>query len=149
MTTSPRARPSRRYPAALTRHPWATPLMQSRSTPGPATLRHHDAVIGALRTAGFPIALVAHGFSALDSYIYGFALQRRSLPFDTGEQTAELAESIMASLPAGRYPHLVELTVQHVLRHDYGDEFECGLDLLLDGLDRALADTSVDGAAGH
>ena len=63
--------------AALTRHPWATPLMQSRSTPGPATLRHHDAVIGSLRAAGFPIALVAHAFSALDSYVYGFALQQR------------------------------------------------------------------------
>jgi AcrR family transcriptional regulator len=125
--------------AALTRHPWATPLMQSRSTPGPATLRHHDAVIGTLRTAGFPIALVAHAFSALDSYIYGFALQQRSLPFETGEQTAELAESIMASFPADQYPHLVELTVQHVLRpgYDYGDEFEFGLDLLLDGLERA------------
>jgi AcrR family transcriptional regulator len=126
--------------AALTRHPWATPLMQSRSRPGPATLRHHDAVIGILRSAGFPIALVAHAFSALDSYIYGFALQQRALPFETGEQTAELAQSIMASFPAGDYPHLVELTVEHVLQpgYDYGEEFEFGLDLILDGLERAL-----------
>ena len=126
---------------ALTRHPWATPLMQSRSRPGPATLRHHDAVIGTLRAAGFPIALVAHAFSALDSYIYGFALQQRALPFETGKQTAELAQSIMASFPADDYPHLVELTVEHVLQpgYDYGDEFEFGLDLLLDGLERALA----------
>ncbi len=124
---------------ALTRHPWATPLMQSRSRPGPATLRHHDAVIGTLRAAGFPIALVAHAFSALDSYIYGFALQQRALPFETGEQTAELAQSIMASFPADEYPHLVELTLEHVLQpgYDYGDEFEFGLDLLLDGLERA------------
>jgi AcrR family transcriptional regulator len=124
---------------ALTRHPWATPLMQSRSRPGPATLRHHDAVIGTLRAAGFPIALVAHAFSALDSYIYGFALQQRSLPFETEEETAELAQSIMASFPADEYPHLVELTVEHVLKpgYDYGDEFEFGLDLLLDGLERA------------
>ena len=124
---------------ALTRHPWATPLMQSRSRPGSATLRHHDAVIGTLRAAGFPIALVAHAFSALDSYIHGFALQQRALPFETGEQTAELAQSIMASFPADEYPHLVELTVQHVLQpgYDYGDEFEFGLDLLLDGLKRA------------
>src|SRR5215218_6426267 len=85
---------------ALTRHPWATPLMQSRSRPGHATLRHHDAVIGTLRAAGFPIPLVAHAMSALDSYIYGFALQQRALPFETGEQTAELAQSIMASFPA-------------------------------------------------
>jgi AcrR family transcriptional regulator len=125
----------------LGRHPWATPLMQSRSRPGPATLRHHDAVIGTLRAAGFPIALVAHAFSALDSYIYGFALQQRALPFETGEETAELAQSIMASFPADEYPHLVELTVEHVLQpgYDYGDEFEFGLDLLLDGLERALS----------
>jgi AcrR family transcriptional regulator len=137
--------------AALTRHPWATPLMQSRSSPGPATLRHHDAVIGTLRAAGFPIPLVAHAFSALDSYIYGFALQQRALPFETGEQTAELAESIMASFPAGDYPHLVELTVEHVLRpgYDYGDEFEFGLDLILDGLERALLVRPEGGATGH
>jgi AcrR family transcriptional regulator len=130
--------------SALMRHPWATPLMQSRSRPGPATLRHHDAVIGSLRTAGFPIALVAHAFSALDSYIYGFALQQRSLPFETAEETADLAQSIMASFPADEYPHLVELTVQHVLQpgYDYGDEFEFGLDLLLDGLERALPGTA-------
>jgi AcrR family transcriptional regulator len=126
--------------AALMRHPWATPLMQSRSRPGPATLRHHDAVIGTLRAECFPIALVAHALSALDSYIYGFAMQQRSLPFETGEQTAELATSIMAQFPAGQYPHLAELTVEHVLQpgYDYGEEFEFGLDLVLDGLDRAL-----------
>ena len=127
--------------AALTRHPWATPLMQSRSRPGAATLRHHDAVIGTLRAAGFPIALVAHAFSALDSYIYGFAMQQRSLPFETGEETAELATAIMAQFPAGLYPHFVELTVEHVLQpgYDYGEEFAYGLDLILDGLERALA----------
>jgi AcrR family transcriptional regulator len=125
--------------AALSRHPWATPLMQSRTSPGPATMRHHDTVIGTLRTAGFSVALTAHAFSALDSYIYGFALQQRSLPFETGEQMAELAEAILAQFPAEAYPHLAELTVQHVLQpgYDYGDEFEFGLDLVLDGLERA------------
>ena len=125
--------------AALSRHPWATPLMQSRTSPGPATMRHHDTVIGTLRTAGFSVALTAHAFSALDSYIYGFAQQQRSLPFETGEQTAELAEAILGQFPAEAYPHLAELTVQHVLQpgYDYGDEFEFGLDLVLDGLERA------------
>ena len=56
--------------------------MESRTTPGPATLRHHDAVIGSLRGAGFSIVLTAHAFSVLDSYIYGFALQEATLPFD-------------------------------------------------------------------
>jgi AcrR family transcriptional regulator len=123
----------------LSRHPWAIGLMDSRRAPGPATLRHHDAVIGCLREAGFPVALAAHAFSILDSYIYGFALQEASLPFDTGQETAELAEMIMARFPPGAYPHLTELTVEHVLQpgYDYGDEYEFGLSLILDGLDRA------------
>ncbi len=123
----------------LIRHRWAIGLMESRSSPGPATLRHHDAVIGSLRQAGFPVALAAHAFSVLDSYIYGFALQEASLPFDTGQETADLAQVIMARFTPDEYPHLAELTLEHVLQPDYdhGDEFEFGLDLILDGLERA------------
>ena len=125
--------------AALSRHPWATGLMESRSAPGPATLRHHDTVIGTLRQAGFSIELAAHALSAIDSYTYGFAMQELSLPFDTAEESAEVAQTIMAQFSAGEYPHLTELTVEHVLQpgYDYGDEYEFGLDLILDGLERA------------
>jgi hypothetical protein len=124
---------------ALARHPWGIGLMESRTSPGPATLRHHDAVLGILRGAGFSIELAAHAFSALDSYIYGFAVQEASLPFDTAEETAEVAQAILRQLPADQYPHLAELTVEHVLQpgYDYANEFEFGLDLLLDGLERA------------
>jgi AcrR family transcriptional regulator len=123
----------------LSRHPWGIGLMESRSTPGPATLRHHDAVLGSLRQGGFSIEGAAHAFSALDSYIYGFALQEASLPFDTAEETAEVAQMILKQLPADEYPYLAELTIEHVLQpgYDYGDEFEFGLDLILDGLERA------------
>jgi AcrR family transcriptional regulator len=123
----------------LSRHPWGIGLMESRSTPGPATLRHHDAVLGSLRQGGFSIEMAAHAFSALDSYIYGFALQEASLPFDTAEETAEVAQMILKQLPADEYPYLTELTIEHVLQpgYDYGDEFEFGLDLILDGLERA------------
>jgi len=126
--------------AALTRHRWAIGLMESRTTPGPATLRHHDTVIGALRAAGFSIALTAHAFSAMDSYIYGFALQEATLSFDDGPETAQLAQAIMARFASGQYPHLTELAVEHVMQpgYDYADEFEFGLDLVLDGLDRQL-----------
>jgi AcrR family transcriptional regulator len=125
----------------LSRHPWAIALMESRRTPGPANLRHHDAVLGCLRRAGFPVALAAHAYSLLDAYIYGFALQEASLPFTTPEETAEVARSIMAEVPAGAYPHLTELAVEHVLQpgYDYGDEYQFGLELLLDGLERAAA----------
>lgn len=124
---------------ALSRHRWAIGLMESRTSPGPATLRHHDAVIGTLRDAGFSIELAAHAYSALDSYIYGFALQEASLPFDTGAQTSDVAQVIMAQYSPGEYPYLTELATEYVLKpgYDYGNEFAYGLDLILNGLERA------------
>ena len=123
----------------LSRHRWAIGLMESRTSPGPATLRHHDSVIGCLRAAGFSVQMAAHAFSLLDGYIYGFALQEASLPFDTAQQTAEVAELILSRMQPDQYPHLTELAVEHVLQpgYDYGEEFEFGLDLILDGLERA------------
>jgi len=56
-------------------------------------------VLGCLRQAGFSVALTAHAYSLLDSYIYGFALQEASLPFDTPEQTAEGGASDHGGLP--------------------------------------------------
>jgi AcrR family transcriptional regulator len=122
----------------LARHPWAISLMESRRTPGPANLRHHDAVLGCLRRAGFPVALTAHAYSILDAYIYGFALQEASLPFETPEETAEVAGEIFDVFVAEAYPHLTELAVEHVLQpgYDYGDEYAFGLELILDGLER-------------
>jgi hypothetical protein len=115
--------------------------MESRTTPGPANLRHHDAVLGVLRNAGFSVELAAHAYSLLDAYLYGFALQESSLPFETPAETAEVAESIMAGYPADAFPHLTEIAVEHVLQpgYDYGNEYQFGLDLILDGLERALA----------
>lgn len=126
---------------ALQRHRWAIGLMESRTSPGPATLRHHDAVLGCLRRAGFSIELTAHAYSLLDSYIYGFALQEATLPFESGDETAAVANEIMGKMPPGAYPYLTELAVEHVLKpgYDYGDEFEIGLDYILDGLGRAAA----------
>lgn len=105
-------------------------LMESRRTPGPKTLRHHDAVIGCLLDARFPISLAAHAFAALDSYIYGFALQERSLAFGTPEETAALASAFLAQFPTKDYPHLARLTMDHVLQpgYDYADEYEFGND---------------------
>ncbi len=122
----------------LSGHPWAIGLMESRTNPGPATLRHHDAVIGSLRQAGFSIEMAAHAYSLLDSYIYGFALQQKTLPFDTSEELAEVAQNILQQFPADEYPYLAEIMFEHVMKpgYDYGDEFEFGLDLILDGLER-------------
>ena len=124
----------------LARHRWAVGLMESRTSPGPATLRHHDAVLGCLRNAGFSLEQAAHAYAALDSYIYGFALQDRGLPFDTPEEAAALAQVMLAQFPADTYPHLAEFTFGHVLQpgYDFGNEYEFGLALILDGLEKGL-----------
>jgi AcrR family transcriptional regulator len=126
----------------LRRHPWAIALLQSRTSPGPATLRHHDAFIGTLRGAGFPVAMTAHALPVIDSYVYGFALTESALPIHGPEPVAEIAGSMMRQYPADAYPHLAEFTTGHVIQpgYDFGDEFPFGLDLILDGLARSLPD---------
>jgi AcrR family transcriptional regulator len=124
---------------ALTRHRWAIGLMESRRHPGPANLQHHDAVIGCLLDAGFDMDMAAHAYSVLDAYIYGFALTKATLPFDSGEEVAEVAETMLQPFPANAYPNLAAFITEHAMQpgYDYGDEFEYGLDLVLDGLERA------------
>jgi AcrR family transcriptional regulator len=124
----------------LRRHPWAIALMQSRTRPGPATLQHHNAVIGALRGAGFSLPMTAHAYALLDSYIYGFALSEASLPINGPETVAEVAESMMLQYLARDYPYLSEFSTEHILKpgYDFGAEFGYGLELVLDGLNRSL-----------
>lgn len=135
--------------AALARHPWAAALLDSRAHPGPATLRHHDAVVGCLRRNGFGVALAAHAFSVLDSYIYGFALQEAALPFAGPDELQEVADGIFDADTAETYPHLAELATEHALQPGYhhGDEFVWGLELILAGLEQALA--AVVGSTGE
>ncbi len=122
----------------LSRHRWAIGLMESRTNPGPANLRHHDAVLGSFRAAGFSIEMAAHAYSLLDSYIYGFAMTQMNLPFDTSEEVAEVAQNMLRPFPRNKYPNLVEMMTEHAMKpgYDYGDEFEYGLDLILDGIER-------------
>ena len=122
----------------LSGHRWAIGLMESRRNPGPANLRHHDAVIGCLRAAGFDMAAAATAYSLLDAYIYGFALTKMNLPFDTTTDIAEMAESMLEPFPAGQYPNLAAFIMEHAMKpgYDFADEFEIGLDVILDGLER-------------
>ena len=133
---------------ALTRHPWAVGLMESRTTPGPANLRLHNAVLGSLREAGFSIEMAIHAYSVQDSYIYGFALQEKTLPFESVEESAavaeehvrqfgELAEERQFAALAEEFPYLAEVVAGHVAKvgYDFAAEFEYGLDLILDALE--------------
>jgi AcrR family transcriptional regulator len=134
---------------ALSSHPWAIGLMESRRRPGAATLRHHDAVIGCLRRAGFSLRMAAHAYSVLDSYIYGFTLNEQSLPFESSEDVAELGGSMLQDFPADAYPHLAEFMLEHAMKpgYSYADEFAFGLDLILDGLEAARGASAREGDA--
>jgi AcrR family transcriptional regulator len=122
---------------ALVRHPWALSLMESRSTPGPATLRHHDAVLGCLRENGFSVVAAVHAYSLFDAYIYGFALQETSLPFTNAQDAADIASSMLMQVPGDDYPYLKEIALEHVLKtgYTYADEYSVGLELILESLE--------------
>jgi AcrR family transcriptional regulator len=126
----------------LAAHPWGLGLVESRRTPGPATLRHHDAVLGCLRAAGFTVALAGHAFSVLDAYVYGFVLTEVNLPFQPGESAEDFVADL--GLVMAEHPHLAEMVAEQIVGRDYayGDEFDYGLALVLDGLERAFAATT-------
>ena len=122
---------------ALNRHPWAIPRMQGRKRPGPATMRHHNAMLGCLREAGLSFQMTVHAYSVQDAYIYGFALQEMTLPFETAEESGELVQQ-QADAVGGLddFPYLMELQVELPRAgYDYGAEFEWGLDRILNSLE--------------
>lgn len=122
----------------LLRHRWAIGLMESRSQPGRANLQHHDAVLGSLRKNGFSIEAAAHAYSVLDGYIYGFTLTELTLPFRNSKGAAKVKQTIVQTVGANDYPYLIEMAVERAMKpgYNYGDEFEFGLDLILDGIER-------------
>jgi AcrR family transcriptional regulator len=131
-----RTRSARRV---LRRHPWAIPLLESRSSPGPATLRHHDAVLGTLRTGGFSAAGTAHAYALLDAFLYGHVVQEAALPFEGPAGPADVSPQVAEAMAlGGAYPHLTEMIASYYLRPDYdfADEFDVGLEAVLDSLAR-------------
>lgn len=130
---------------ALARHPWAIGLMESRTSPGPANLRHHEAVIACLRKAGFSVAMATHANWLLDSYVYGFALQASSLPFDTADELADMAEDVyLPQLPPDEFPYLNESAAALAAAgFDPVEQFTFGLDLVLAALEPLRASTPI------
>jgi AcrR family transcriptional regulator len=122
---------------ALKRHTWAIGRMESRH-PGPANLRHHNATMGCLREAGFSFRMAIHAYSVQDAYIYGFALQEKDLGFETPASAGEAAQRRAETVDApDDYPYLLEIVTRlPETGYDPAIEFEWGLDLILDGLDR-------------
>ena len=123
------------------RHPWAIGLVESRPRQGPVTLRHHEWVLGVLLEAGFSVTMAGHAYSLLDSYIYGFALQEGSLTYDSPEEHAEVGQTTLRQLLPDEYPHLARVAREFTeAGTEYGAGFEFGLELILDGIERAHAE---------
>lgn len=124
--------------AVLMRHPWACAQLMSRVNVGPAMLRYVDATIGCLTRAGFSLPTADHAWNALDSYTYGFTLQKLNFPFKADEYS-KVAAGYLPSLSVERFPSMHALTTLVAGGgHDGLHELSFGLDLLLDGLERVL-----------
>ena len=121
----------------LARHPWAIGLMESRTSPGPANLRHREAVTACLRRAGFSVLTATHANWLLNSYVYGYALQAASLPFDTADELADMTEDVyLPQLPPDEFPYLNESAAALLAAgYDPAAEFTFGLDLVLAALE--------------
>src|SRR6056297_554744 len=126
----------------LLRHSGAVALMESRTNPGLANLQHREAVTACLRRAGFSIEMTVHANWLLDSYVYGFVLEESSLPFDTAEELADMADDVyMPLLPPEQYPYLNEVAGALLAGgYDHRAEFVFGLDVILDALERLRED---------
>jgi AcrR family transcriptional regulator len=126
----------------LLRHPWAGTLWM-RQMPGPARIRHFDAVLGSLRDAGFSKDLTYHAYHILQSYVLGYTLQVLAYRQLGMEEVADTAATFLEQLPADQYPHFAEHVMQHMEpRQDDVNAFELGLDLILDGLEGLRATRS-------
>ena len=122
----------------LVSHPWACSLQMETSTVSPARLRWVEAVLRTLREAGFSAEMTHHAYHALDSHITGFTLWETSFPFESHEELAGLAEAFLRELPVDEYPYFAEHAEWHIAHpaSEEPSEFEFGLDLILDGLER-------------
>ena len=135
---------------ALSRHPWANGLMESRLSPGPANLRYHNAFMGCLREAGFPFRKAVHAYNTVQSYTYGFALQEKYLSFETAEESAELARTTVGDHLA-EYPHLAEVVTEFATSggYQFTEEFQIALDLILDAIERLRDDRQFQEEGSH
>ena len=124
----------------LLRHPWAANLVLGSSGLSRARLRHMDAILGCLRSAGFSAEMTDHAYHALESHIMGFTLWVVAMDLGTDEDLRGLASAVLEQLPRAELPHLVEHIEVHLRPSDPADEgsFAFGLDLILDGLERLV-----------
>jgi AcrR family transcriptional regulator len=123
---------------AFIRHRWSCPLMMKTAAMIPSRMRWMEALLRTLREAGFSPNLTHHAYHALDSHITGFTLWQVSFPFQNREELIDLAAEFMKAIPVDEYPYVIEHAQEHLDEPDPNEpnEFDFGLDLILDGLER-------------
>ena len=121
----------------LGRHAWAIGLLEAGTSSGPSAMRYLNAIIGSLRAAGFSMEDAGRAFTVLDSYVYGHVIQESTFPFTTSEEIAQTAASALELEALSAFPHLAAM-YEHALtyEHSLDAQFEFGLELVLDGLER-------------
>jgi AcrR family transcriptional regulator len=131
--------------SVFARHPWASGLIDSRQSSGPARLRYFDWVLGTLRRAGFSLEMSVRAFSILDSYVYGFGRQQLNVSAGGDMSPEDMAEAFLQAVPADEYPYLRELVVDYAIPSGYDEaaDFDFGLTLIIDGLERLLPESST------
>jgi AcrR family transcriptional regulator len=125
---------------ALLRHPWASRVMESRTTPTPVVLGYMDSMIGLFRIGGFSLDLTHHALHAMGSRMFGFTQE----VFNDTADVDPAAEAEMWGAMADTYPYIFEIfrTISHddtsVVGAGCDDqfEFEFALDLMLEGLEK-------------
>ncbi len=123
--------------AVLLRHPWACGQL-ARANTGPAMLRYVDATLGVLHRAGFSLEEADRAWNTLDSYIFGFTIQKLNFPFEV-ENYAAVAAGYLPYLSQEQYPSMHALTARVAAGAYNGvHDLSFGLELILDGLERRV-----------
>ena len=125
----------------LLRHPWAPEVIESRRAMIPAVVHYYEGVLAILRRGGFSYDLAHHALHALGSRVLGFTQELFEPDTPEGDEANEETFRQLAE----QLPNLVGMLSS--VSHDGEDttlgwcddqtEFEFGLDVLLDGLERA------------
>lgn len=122
----------------LIRHPWSS-MLWMRVNIGPARMRYMDSALRGFRDAGLSPAMTELAFHAVENHIVGYTLQEMSFTLPAGD-LAEFADEFLRQLPTDEYPYLAEHVRQHMTHESIGGgDFEFGLELLLDGIERVRA----------
>src|SRR5262249_41374457 len=117
----------------LERHRWAVGLLDTRKSPGPATMRHFEDALRCLRTAGFSIEMTVHAYGVIYDYVYGFVLSTNQ------ESQDDQSRQIIDLTKIEDYPYAHEIISEYMLspNFDHIQQFNLGLDLILDALQQA------------